>query len=200
MTTLTETLKKILNALAVADAGEYLSAGQKTHYLSRAMGQSVVGGPASTTQVAAASAPAGPGRRVALYMGSELPAEMMDYVIQTCARLKHGLTVLTFESSFSARHILEPYREMLTSAGMDLQLECLTGDPVRSLNRYLRSHPEIAFLACKDTGYLGRSFLNGAQRHNALPVPVVLLESPQEGARRSLDDVKSPARNTSSVA
>lgn len=34
MTALTDTLKKILNALAVSDAGEYLTPGQKTEYLS----------------------------------------------------------------------------------------------------------------------------------------------------------------------
>lgn len=198
MTALTDTLKKILNALAVSDAGEYLTPGQKTEYLSRAMGLPPAGVPAAEPETAASTT--GASRRVALFMGSELPIEMMDYVIQTCSRLSHDLTVLTFETRQHARRILEPHRETLAGAGIDVQLECLTGDPVRSLTRYLRSHPEVAFLACKETGYLGRSFLNGAQRHNALPVPVVLLETPQEAARRPHSDLDATARGTSSVA
>src|SRR5690606_34183223 len=131
MTALTDTLKKILNALAVSDAGEYLTPGQKTEFLSRAMGLPPAGAPAGEPETPAAAT--GASRRVALFMGSELPIEMMDYVIQTCARLSHDLTVLTFETRQHARRILEPHRETLASAGIDLRLECLTGDPVRSL-------------------------------------------------------------------
>lgn len=185
MTALTDTLKKMLNALACADAGEFLSPGQKTECLNRALGRpaaEVEPAAAAPAQVEAAT-PATPARRrVALYMGSELPADMMNYIMQTCARLKHGLTVLTFQPEDEGRALLKPYNDALASAGIDLQLEALSGDPVPGLSRYLRAHPEIAFLACRETGYLGRSFLNGTQRKNALPVPVVLIEAHAPGA------------------
>ena len=62
--------------------------------------------------------------------------------------------------------------------------ESLTGDPLTGLRRYLRSHPEVAFLACKDAGYLGRSYLYGSQnqKKNYLPVPVVVITTAAEGS------------------
>lgn len=188
MTKLTATLKQMLNALAFADAGEHLPRIEKTRYLNQVMGiptaQTRDAAPVPVTNEMKAS---NGGRQVALYMGSELPGEMMEYVLQTCARLKHGLTVLTFQSDSTSRALLKPYEERLTSAGIDLHLVNLTGDLVPGLTRYLRSHPEIAFLACKDTGYLGRSFLSGTERQNTLPVPVVLLEAQQGGVRTQND-------------
>lgn len=184
MSALTDTIKQMLNALACADAAEYLTPGQKTEYLNKSKGITD-----SPSQLAAATAtplakPLTNNRRVALYMGSELPSEMMDYVLQTCGRLKHDLTVLTFQSETIGHALLKPYLETLTAAGIDLQLVSLIGDPIPGLTRYLRNHPEVAFLACKDTGYLGRSFLSGTERLNALPVPVVLLETQRPGVRK----------------
>ncbi len=183
MTALTDTLKKMLNALAFADAGENLTGLQKARVLS----QGLDGGsaPDKTAVVVAKSIPSAVNgcRQVALYMGSELPAEMMNYVMQTCVRLKHGLTVLSFQTEGSAQAALTPYIENLKSTGVAMQLVTLTGDPVPGLARYLRAHPEVAFLACKETGYLGRSLLNGTQRQSALPVPVVLVESHKGSAR-----------------
>jgi hypothetical protein len=106
----------------------------------------------------------------------------MDYVIETCSRMRHELTVLTFQSGNSARALLDPYRDALVTAGVDMQVESLTGEPLTGLRRYLRSHPEVAFLACKDAGYLGRSYLYGSQSHkkNYLPVPVVVITTAAE--------------------
>lgn len=182
MTALTDTLKKMLNALAFADAGENLTGLQKARLLSQ--GMEGVTAPDTTATVAAAPAtPATAGRQVALYMGSELPADMMNYVVQTCGRLKHGLTVLSFQTEGSAQAALAPYQDMLKTAGMTMRLVTLIGDPVPGLARYLRAHPEVAFLACKETGYLGRSLMNGTQHQSALPVPVVLVASNGANAR-----------------
>ena len=53
-----------------------------------------------------------------LYLGNELPPEVMDYVIQTCARVQHELTILTFETENCARALLEPHQEALEDAGV----------------------------------------------------------------------------------
>ncbi|MBU1191146.1 MAG: hypothetical protein KKE76_05470 [Gammaproteobacteria bacterium] len=190
MNALTDTLKKMLNALAYADAGENLTGLQKARLLSQGM-EGVTAADDTATVAAAPATTLKAGRQVALYIGSELPAEMMSYVVQTCARLKHGLTVLSFQTEGSAQATLEPYQEMLKTAGIDMQLVTLIGDPLPGLARYLRAHPEVAFLACKETGYLGRSLLNGTQRQSALPVPVVLVES-HGGNARSL---RTPAKH-----
>lgn len=181
MTRLTEALKKMLNALAVADAGEYLTSTQKNQYLFQARGTTPPFATSAPVQVdnAAAAEGARSKRRIALYMGMELRADMMEYVIQTCTRLDHDLTVLTIESNQAVCGMLDPFRDALKAEDIDLRVHYLTGDPIRGLGRYLRGHPEIAFLACKDTGYLGRSILKGTQRQNALPVPVVLLGDAQ---------------------
>lgn len=178
MIKLTKEIKRMLSALAFADAGEYLSLRQKMDYLNRE-----TEAPAIQADTPAPAQPAGERRQVALYMGSELPADMMHYVVQTCGRLKHGLTVLTFQSDSAAHALLDPYADELADAGIAMKIVLLTGDPVPGLARYLRRHPEVAFLACKETGYLGRGFLNGTQRQDVLPVPVVLVATHEESAR-----------------
>lgn len=181
MIKLTEEIKRMLNALACADAGEYLTPRQKTDYLNRTAGAAVAIQAAPPVPAPATSER----QQVALYMGSELPADMMHYVVQTCGRLKNGLTVLTFQSDSKARALLAPYAGELGDAGISMTIVLLTGDPVSGLARYLRRHPEVVFLACKETGYLGRSFLNGTQRQDILPVPVVLVATHEESARNA---------------
>lgn len=191
MALLTDSLKRMLDALAHADAGEYLTPRQKAAVLNPLPGhpQPVA---VSVPEVAAA-APAAPRQQVALYMGSELSSDMMNYVIQTCARLQHGLTVLTFQAEDDANALLAPYKEALLSAGIAMQLVVLTGEPIAGLIRHLRRHSEIAFLACNETGYLGRSVLNGSQRTSALPVPVVLVEA-QTAAKSGRDPAGKKAQ------
>jgi hypothetical protein len=183
MKKLTKTVKKMLDALAYADAGENMTVRDKTQLLNKVPGE------IAKAPVRASRARGAAGRnaqRVALYMGSELPPEVMDYVIQTCARLKHELTVLTFGPENAGRALLQPHEEALRAAAIDMKLVSLSGETVTGLNRYLRSHPEIAFLACKDSGYLGRSYLMGIQQKNALPVPVVVVTT-QKGNEATQD-------------
>jgi hypothetical protein len=178
MKKLSETVKQMLDALALAHAGEYLTGRKKSQILAQRSGPI-----AKAPQIAEPVEPRtrSNARRIALYLGSELPPEVMEYVVQTCARLRHDLTVLTFESENTGRALLEPHRKALEEVGVDMKLATLGGGSVSGLARYLRSHPEIAFLVCKDSGYLGRSYLNGRQRDNALPVPVVIVASSSEG-------------------
>jgi hypothetical protein len=174
------TLKQMLDALAYADAGEYLSGLEKSRILAE--------GPAAAKQSQQVNTKPvtdeenNNTRRVALYLGSELPKEVMDYTVQTCARLRHDLTIVTFESRNTANSLLDPFRKTLEEAGVDMKLAVLAGDPLPRISHYLRSHPEVAFLACKDVGYLGRSYMNGTLQSNKLPVPVVVVASKGEAA------------------
>ena len=173
MPPLTTALKKILNGLAHADAGEYLTPRQKAAYLQNTA-VNVVNSD-DPPPVLSEKAVKKTRRRVAMYMGSTLPNKMMDYVIETCSSLDHDLTVLTFEAGAVSSALLEPYMKQLEERGIALETVKLSGEPITGLARYLRSHSEIAFMACKDTGYLGRSYINGTQVKNALPVPVVVV-------------------------
>ncbi len=166
MKKLTQEIKRMLNALAYANAGENLSRRQKMQALS-----------GSTTPVAAAPAPAPATHlpQVGLYLGSELPADVMQYVMQTCTRLKHGLTVLTFQSEIEAQTLLAPFKSALDAAGIEPRVSVLTGEPPASLIHALRKRPDVAFLICNESGYLGRSLLKGTVRQDAIPVPVVMV-------------------------
>jgi hypothetical protein len=177
MKKLTETMKQMLDALAFAHAGEYLGRREKSRILGQRSG-TIEKAPVTPEPVRASSS----ARRVALYMGSELPAELMDYVIETCSSLRHELTVLTFQSASAGKALLSPHLQKLEAAGVDMELVTLSGEPMPGLKRYLRSHPEIAFVACKEAGYLGRSYLNGNQASNALPVPVVVVATSAESS------------------
>jgi len=180
MSTLKNILQQMMNGFEHANAGEYMSLRQKAAHLNNA--------PANATPVTkTTSFDANVGskrRRVALFIGSELPGVIMDYVIQTCVNLKHELTVITFQTENTTRALLKCYEPALTDAGIDMDLVALTGDPIARLNRYLKSHPEIAFLACKDTGYLAHRYMDGPKDKNLLPVPVVVIETKQGEATK----------------
>ncbi len=171
---LTQDIQRMLNALAHANAGEYLTRQQKDRALS-----------GSTVPVVepAPRAPAATGPQVGLYLGSELPADVMQYVIQTCGRLRHGLRVLTFQSASEAERLLAPHREALAAADIHTELSLLAGEPPAALVHALRKRADVAFLICNETGYLGRSLLTGSVRRDAIPVPVVLVATAEAASR-----------------
>lgn len=168
---LTQDIKRMLDALAHANAGDYLSPTQKARQLAGA-GPAVESG--ALAPLRAATRP-----QVGLYLGSELSAEVMQYVVQTCARLRHGLTVLTFLGEAEAQALLTPYRPDLEAAGIEVALVVLPGEPPASLAQGLRRHPEVAFLVVNEAGYLGHGLLHGTQRHGGMPVPVVMVAAQQ---------------------
>ena len=162
-------IKHMLNALASADAGEYLTLHQKVRHLSPAT-QEQIQPPMPTKEPSATTQ-----KRIGLYLGSELPRHVMDYVLQTCQRMRHGLTILTLQDEQDAKIMIDPLVVEFEKAGLDLRVDYLTGEPLASLTRYLRRHPEISFLTCNESGFLGRGLINGAKGMDNLPVPVVLV-------------------------
>lgn len=179
MKALTKAMKRMLDALAYEHATKHLGMKGKANVLGEELG--AINSAGSTVFEPAKVRSSSNMRRVALYLGSELPPEVMNYVIETCSRLGQELTVLTFQSGITGRELLSPYQPALEAAGVKMELVTLSGEPLAGLARYLRSHPEVAFLACKDSGYLGRSYLKGTQRKDALPVPVVVVTTLNEG-------------------
>ena len=192
MKPLTDALKKMLNGLASADAAEYLTPRQKSAYF-EGTDFKVVQTDEPAPVLSETSKTPSTRRRIAMYMGSELPASMMDYMIQTCSSLDHDLTVLTFESDSVSKALLEPYTDTLAGKGINTRIVKLSGQPIPGLARYLRGHPEIAFLACKESGYLGRSYMNSTQPKNALPVPVVVVVT-QPGAAAAQPAVQTEGK------
>lgn len=159
-------IKRMLNALAYANAGELLTSRQKHRVIAGGTSPTPVIEPMPTSKV---------GPQIGLYLGSEVSSDVMQYVMQTCTRLKHGLTVFTFQSESDAQALLNPYQAELENARIGVQLTVLGGEPPAALVQALRKRPEIAFLICNESGYLGRSLLKGIVRQEAFPVPVVMV-------------------------
>jgi hypothetical protein len=183
---LTAEIKRMLDALAYANAGDYLSPLQKDEVLEH----STV---ARATPAPASAAPAGAKPQVGLYLGSEVSDDAMQYVAHTCARLRHDLTVLTFESESDARALLAPYEPLLEQAGAEMRVVVMTGDPPAALAQALRRRPEVAFLVCNEAGYLGHSLMAGTARKDAIPVPVVLV-APHDEADNAAAKTPTEAR------
>ncbi len=179
--TLTTVLKKMLDGFAAADAGEFLTAKQKVNVLKGINNQEVSIEESAPVVNNTAVKPQAR-RKVAMYLGSELPSAMMEYVIDTCTNLQHDLTVLSYESGIVSQALLAPYIERLTELGINMETVRLSGEPIKGLAKYLRSHPEIAFLACKESGYIGRLHTNGNKQTNVLPVPVVVVVDANEAS------------------
>jgi hypothetical protein len=193
MSKLKNILKRIGDGLENAHAGENLGATQKGRQLNNAP---VCVKPVNVQAITNNDGNTDNRRRVGLFMGSELPAGLMNYAIETCSNLKHELTVVTFQTENTARALLASYEQALQLANIDLKLVALTGDPISRLTRYLKSHPEIAFLACKDTGYLGHRYVNGQKDKNLLPVPVVVVVTKEGEAAQQLEKETQISENS----
>lgn len=197
MTKLTNALKQMLNALANQHASENLSLREKTKYLGFGSGLPE----SAVAEVAAEAIPTGSSRRrVALYLGSELPKEVMTYVIETCESLQHDLTILSFESERISNDLLEPYMEPLNKAGIDMNLTLLSGNPITGLARFLKGRSEIAFLACKENGYLGRSYITGTIDKNLMPIPVVVVATEKSASMDKIQTTEQEKADSARIA
>jgi hypothetical protein len=121
----------------------------------------------------------------------------MQYVVQTCTRLKHGLSVLSFQAESEVQTLLVPYQEALAEAGIEMRVAILTGEPPAALVHALRRRPEVAFLICNESGYLGRGLIKGTVRQDSMPVPVVLVAAGDAAAARPVHDESVAATHRS---
>jgi hypothetical protein len=185
---LTQEIKRMLDALALANAGDNLTRRQKSRL--------IAGKPAplSKTEVPMAKTQQ---PQVGLYLGSELSADVMQYVVQTCTRLKHGLSVLSFQAESEVQTLLAPYQGTLAENGIEMRVAILTGEPPAALVHALRRRPEVAFLICNESGYLGRGLITGTVRQDSMPVPVVLVAAGDAAAARPVHDESVAATHRS---
>lgn len=182
-------LKRMLNALSFAHAGESLTLAQKDRVLAASSET-----PATATPAAAAVAGTAPRSQVGLYLGSELPESVMHYVLQTCARLHHGLTVFSFQGEREIDAILAPYGAALAEANIAVKRVALSGDPARVLASALKRRSDVAFLVCNESGFLGSQLTRGAMSPDSLPVPVVLVAARGEAVEHRAAVLPAGAR------
>lgn len=187
----TSSLKRMFNALSFAHLGESLSLSQKDRALAAS---SAAMTPATAEAAMQPATCAVPRSQVGLYLGSELPASVMQYVLQTCARLHHGLTVFSFQSEREIDAILAPHLSALAEANIAVKSVPLTGDPAKVLASALKRRSDVAFLVCNESGFLGNRLTRGAMSPDSLPVPVVLVAARGEALEHRGDVLPSVTR------
>lgn len=127
-------------------------------------------------------------RYIAMYLGSDLPESMMTYLIDSCHQVGHDLIVLSFEQNSTTDKTLAPYMQELEKNDIRIKKVKLSGEPIQELTKYLKTHRNIEYLACKDSGFLGRSYLSGNIAKLSLPIPLVVVTTNVEsGSTKSTD-------------
>ena len=130
---------------------------------------------------------------IAMFLGNELSKPLMNYMIETCQSLNNDLQILSFESNSTTEALVSPYQKELEEKNINFQKVKLSGNPMDALHQYLKSHPEVAFLACKEDGFLGRIYLSGNSAKFKLPIPIVVIttdKSASNSTEQNEDNVR----------
>lgn len=176
---LTEALETMKNGLAHSHAADYLSGSDKLKHIKDVNATARAEHNLTTQSKQEAAIKRGNRQSIVMYLGSELPKPLMNYIIETCQSLDHDLKIVSFESKAVTESLVGPYQQALEDNNIQFEKVRLSGSPMEELNSYLKSHPEIAFLACKENGFLGRIYLSGNPVKFKLPVPVVVVTADQ---------------------
>lgn len=172
MKPLTQTLKKMLSALAAADAGEMLGRRAKHRHLS---GYPAQPGPAAAA--APSEAAAAPKRKqVALWL-NEMPTQaVLSYALSSCQRMDMDLLIL-HAGKLRAQALLATHGEAFEAAEVPVDIKALEGAGQATLFDYIERHPRIAFLVMGDPS-------QAMTEQTAMPpVPLVVVTSAQAEAQ-----------------
>lgn len=183
---LKEALETMKNGFAHAHAADYLSGSDKLNYIKGVNATARAKHNLTTQSKREAARKRGNRQSIVMYLGSELPQSLMSYMIETCQSLDHDLKIVSFESKAVTESLIGPYKQELEDNHIPLKIVRLSGNPMEELKNYLKGHPEIAFLACKENGFLGRIYLSENPVKFKLPVPVVVV-TPEESVSLSAD-------------
>jgi hypothetical protein len=193
MRRLSPTLKKMLEGLAYADLGEMLLQSAKDEVLT---GRTSVERTAVPAPAPMADAPAVPsGKRVGLFLGPYATRAVVDYALESCARMHAELVVFTFMDDKRAHHLLEDRLPAASGPAPTTRVQHLSGDPEKALECLQGRGVRLEFLVCDEQGYLGHRILAG---DTSLDIPVVMVAPSREsGPSRSAEPPPSaaPARS-----
>ncbi|TCS72373.1 hypothetical protein EDC61_10527 [Sulfuritortus calidifontis] len=171
MKPLSQTLKKMLSALAAADAGEMLGRRAKHRHLSAY--------PTQPGPVAAAPAePIAPPKRkqVALWLHDMPTQAALNYALSSCQRMEMDLLIL-HTGKLRAQALLAAHGAAFEAADVPVEIAALEDAGQATLFDYIERHPRIAFLVMGDPS-------QAMTDQTALPpVPLVVVTSAQDAAR-----------------
>jgi hypothetical protein len=162
-------LKQAWDALAYADAGEFLPYAEKCRVLG-------VEPPADCRGYLPPREPA-PRRVVALNLGRSLDLGTVDYAIGAAQGLEAGLMLLRQPEGAPASVIAE-VRARIDASGIPWGEERLAGPWVDAVSAFLRVHPSVVclVLAPEDLTRRGRADLRRGRQGRAFPTPVVVVQ------------------------
>lgn len=171
MKPLTQTLKKMLTALAAADAGEMLGRRAKARYLNDLNGDT----PQARPQ-AQATPPAMPKRKqVALWLADMPSQAALNYALSSCQRMDMDLVIL-HGGKLRAQALLAAHGDAFETAGVITDIQAIDGTEQNALFKYIERHSRIAFLVMDDAS---QSALSQAAMP---PVPLVVVSTVQAAA------------------
>lgn len=181
MKPLTQTLKKMLSALAAADAGEMLGRRAKQRYLADQPAPAL---PDAAVPVAPAAAPKR--KQVALWL-SEMPAqEALSYALSSCQRMDMDLLIL-HTGKLRAQALLAEHGETFESAGVTVDIQAIDGSEQRALFDHVERHPRITFLV------MGNPNQTMTDQSAMPPVPLVVVTSTQAEAETGISQKQAAA-------
>lgn len=179
MPSLSEKLKRLLDTIALTDAGEMLSPREKKRLLDLA----VPPGQPPRTQQPAAVATAAPSqpqtaaqhRSVVLGVGQTLSLPALDYAAGACARLDAGLVLLCLDAAQTAR-LIEAHIPRLTASGVSCRIAALGEPSPEAVADFIQNDSGVLFaVTAGDDPVATLAQRSGKGAHKSPPAPIVMV-------------------------
>lgn len=184
MPSLSEKLKRLLDSIALTDAGEMLSSREKKrlldvmippeHPVSR---QTCANEAAGDPRCSPAVRPGMPAQRrsVVLGVGDTLSLPALDYAAGACARLDAGLVLLCTDAALAAR-LFEPHRSRLHTMGVASRIVALSDPMSGAVADFMQNDPGVLFaVTAGDDLVAALAQRSGKGSHKAPPAPIVMV-------------------------
>lgn len=167
---LSKELKRALGALALSNAGEYLSQQEKESRLGA--GSRTGGRSKKPARLLSAATPHQP-RQVALAVGSQLPESVLQYALHTCHQIGAQLVVLCTSEGESA---LAPHLGAIQAARIPYRMVTLDNPDKGELGRFLQDHANLQFVIAW-AGEACREIPLHPEGRWELPIPLVMVSA-----------------------
>lgn len=174
MPSLSEKLKRLLDTIALTDAGEMLSPREKKRLLDLAVPPDQ---PPRIHQPAASSQPqtAAQHRSVVLGVGDALPLSALDYAVGACARLDAGLILLCADAARTSR-LLEAHLPRLTASGVPSRIVALGEASAEAVADFIQNDSGVLFaVTAGDDPIATLAQRSGKGAHKSPPAPIVMV-------------------------
>lgn len=180
MPSLSEKLKRLLDTIALTDAGEMLSPREKKRLLdvmvpperaTQAQGR----GQAAATAATAPQQGATQHRSVVLGLGQSLSLTALDYAAGTCARLDAGLVVLCTDAA-QAERLLEAHKPRLAASGVACRIFALSEPTPAAVADFIQNDSGVLFaVTAGNDPVAALAQRSGKAAHKTPPAPIVMV-------------------------